>query len=561
VSLRVLVACSFLVGGCRLAEPPPPVVDRAAPAAQALGRQALDLVTSGRPRPKPPSVPALSDPAKCEAEWRRLAAASSIVPSEERDEARAELLARAKGEPVVFVRTPEYLPTQSSAVRGYRKTLLSARFPWDVAGRLDARLRHTRRIARQVWLRDGYLYADRPDLGWALWERVRLEHVFDEPKLVIERGGEQLEVAKQGTRYVYESGADKGKPARLLLFDRVGVAGEDLGAPLHRDVRSLKHELGFERMRILHASETRMLAELRYGKIWVKTVLEAKGPKLSVACEMVPADTKDALAEERRRLGKEERVQSAFREAMLVQISEALPFDEPRKEWGQQDGHLRFHWEKAYLRRQEHYTFNFDRYSVFSATGEPLAPQVCIDFITETLERSSGTRYRGRGAPPGRERGAVDVNEWLGLNRRQVPRFIDYAQKHEDVFESETLSTERQTPYTFKQRFYRNLTRDADSYPPGTIVVIRGFAPWDFYSVPHYHAFFVYENDPVTGTPILLAGNAGKPRVQSWDQVMAKAPQRAIRYRIRPRIEWWASRIQQKPAPARPGPPPLYAMF
>lgn len=472
------------------------------------------------------------------------------------------MLARAKGEPVVFVKPPEFLPTKNAAVRGYRKALLGSRFPWDSVGRIDERLKHTPRIARQVFLRDGYLYAETADLAWALWDRVKLEHLFDEPVLVIERGAERLEVTRDKSgSYLYSSGRDRGKAARLLLFDRVSLASEKPRAPLHRDVRSLRHALGFERMRLVKATDDRLLAELRYGGAWVRTVLASKGADVALKCELVPSEDRERLAQERLRIAREERMVSAFREAMMGQISDALPFDEPRTEWGQQDGHLRFHWKKAYENGDDHYFFNFDRYPVFSATGEPLAPQVCIDFVTETFERATGTRYRPRGKPPGRDVGAVDFDQLLGNDRRQVTRFIAWAQKNTEAFESETLSTKRQTPYTFKQRFYANLARDADEYRPGTIVVIRGFAPWDFFSTPHYHAFFVYESDPVTGIPILLAGNAGKPRVQSWETVMAKAPQRAIRYRIRPKSEWWSPKLRREPTAEHAAPPPLFAMF
>lgn len=531
------------------------------PGVAALGQRMLDQLLGGRPRPKPPSAPANTDPLGCENDWRRVLAETSLPGTPALDAERAEMLARSKGEPVVFVNAPSHPQTKSSAVRGYRKALRSARFPWDSVGRIDAHLKHTPRIARQVFLVDGYLYAERAELAWALWDRLRLEHLFDEPALVIERGAERLEVVrdKSGT-YLYTSGPDRGKAARLLLFDRVSVAGEKSREPLHRDVRSLRHTLGFERMKIVRATDRHLLAELRYGKTWVRSVLSTKGPDVALKCEIVPTEEREQLARDRSRLAEEERMVSVFREAMLGQISDALPFDEPRTEWGQQDGHLRFHWKKAYETGEDHYFFNFDRYPVFSTKGEPLAPQVCIDFVTETLERATGTRFRARGNPPGREVGAVDFDQLLANDRRQVTRFIAWTQKNTEAFEAETLSSKRQTPYTFKQRFYANLARDADSYRPGTIVVIRGFAPWDFFSTPHYHAFFVYETDPVTGTPILLAGNAGKPRVQSWETVMARAPQRAIRYRLHPKSEWWSKKLRPEPGPTRAA-PPLFAMF
>jgi hypothetical protein len=54
----------------------------------------------------------------------------------------------------------------------------------------------------------------------------------------------------------------------------------------------------------------------------------------------------------------------------------------------------------------------------------------------------------------------------------------------------------------------------------------------------HYHSFYVVESDPITGMPILLAGNSGRPRLRAWDNVMRSAPLRSIKTRIRPRLEW-----------------------
>jgi hypothetical protein len=59
---------------------------------------------------------------------------------------------------------------------------------------------------------------------------------------------------------------------------------------------------------------------------------------------------------------------------------------------------------------------------------------------------------------------------------------------------------------------------------------------------------------------MLLAGNAGKPRVQTWESVMARAPGRAIRFRIHPKMEWWAGVVREPDTPSS-APPPLLAVF
>jgi hypothetical protein len=253
------------------------------------------------------------------------------------------------------------------------------------------------------------------------------------------------------------------------------------------------------------------------------------------------------------------RVETALRRAILAQVREQLPFDEPRTEYGQQDGFLRYHWLLAYLEGKDHYTFNRDRYAVFTPDGRPMVPQVCIDFITHTLERASGTWWNARGQKPGRKVGGWDFDAVLP-NRRTVKAFLRYADDNPDVFDTFRVPRPQQVPYKFRKRFYGFLARHVDQFQRGDVVVILGYAPWDFHHVPHYHTFFVYESDPMTGMPILLAGNAGKPRVQSWDAVMARTPLRSIRMRVRPRHAW-LQRIVDDPSEDLRVPPPLVTRF
>jgi hypothetical protein len=125
----------------------------------------------------------------------------------------------------------------------------------------------------------------------------------------------------------------------------------------------------------------------------------------------------------------------AKRSHPLSQIEEALPFDEPVTEDGQQDGNLRPAWTWAYKQGWDSYEFNDDRYMVFDGAGRPKVPQVCIDFITDTLERASGTWWRGRDGQRERLRGKLDF-ETLGIeNRRSVERFVRFAKAHPEWFD------------------------------------------------------------------------------------------------------------------------------
>jgi hypothetical protein len=70
----------------------------------------------------------------------------------------------------------------------------------------------------------------------------------------------------------------------------------------------------------------------------------------------------------------------------------------------------------------------------------------------------------------------------------------------------------------------------------------------------HWHSFFVYDSDPVTGMPLVLASNAGRPRIRTWEAEMRSAPHRSIKARVRFRLDW-LDRVLGKSA--APSPPPL----
>lgn len=472
------------------------------------------------------------------------------------DRYRSQVLARVKGEPVVFERAPLYSEKASRAAKSYRAALAKTRFPWDVLRHFMPTLRVRPKLARAVMLREGYLYAETPGMARALYEFAVLDDLFDDPKLVLERGSLKLTVTKdEHGKYRYSDGPERGEPARLLLFDRVGPSARQVDKPLHVDVRSASYRFGFDRMKDLRLSDDHLLADVRYGRQFVKTLFERHATELELDCEVIDPGKLDSVLAARSRNQRQIAALSPLRRAMLFQVREKLPFDEPKTEWGQQDGHLLSAWERAYSSGEDHYTFNFDRYDVFTENGAPNVPQVCIDFVTHTFERASGTWWRSKGEPRERVTGKLDLDPLIPGSRRQIYNFLDFVQQNDDAFEVKTLPLMERVPYQLKHRFFEYLIEHRDDFVPGDVVLIRGYAPWDHYSVPHSHAFFVYERDPVTGMPILLAGNAGKPRIQSWEPVMGRTPLRSIRYRLRPKLEWLESVLEPEAGNVRP--PPL----
>jgi hypothetical protein len=535
--MRLALCAAVLAAtvGCAVEAKPTPL-SQACPAVQRLLTRVAERAQIPEPVPQAPD---------CDARIAAVRAEPGLPGTPKLDQQRAQIVARSKGEPVVFVEPPQWPKASRPEIEGYRRTLLKSRFPWDTVDYFIKQLAHAPQIARQVLLRDGYLYAETGDLSWSLWQSVELSHVFNEPKLVIERGAEELQVQKGDAGYVYASGVDGGKPARLLLFDRVRVAGEPKRRVLHRDVRSMAHLLAFDSMSVLHRSERHLLAEVRYDEVPVTVLFQSDGARLTPVCERFEKDDEAKLQTARAKARVRARVLAVMRNVILEQVREQLPFDEPKSEWGQQDGHLKRYWKSAYLSGEDSFVFNFDRYPVFSNDGKPTPPQVCIDFITETFERSAGNWWQPQGQPRARTAGALSFDELMESDRRQVPSFVAFAQERAEWFDVYDVPTSRRLPYLFKQRFYKFLHDKRARMQPGDIVVIRGLAPWDHFAHPHYHTFFVYERDPITAVPILLAGNAGKPRIQSWEAVMSRTPHRKIEHVVHPRLAWLDQVVQR----------------
>ncbi len=454
------------------------------------------------------------------------------------EEQRELVLARGKAEPVLFLETPQFRSEVSKGIQAQRRRIEQTHFPRDTMLGL---LRHFSGILpqlRQLILRDGYFYTDDPAAARELTVRVGFEDLFREPKLTLLRGSRQMQLARRDGLYYYADGPMKGERARLLLFDRVWVTGHNPGPHLHVDVRSLATVLGFDQMQIDHLGERNITAQLLFEDEWVPALLRRDGTELSLECLFIEAEDRARIGRARDQAFRRAIAVAALRRAIVSQIRMGLPFDEPRHEVGQQDGKLRPRWERAYFAGRSHFRFNRDRYSVFDELGNPIAPQVCIDFITESLERASGMRYAKRGQKPHQVNGEIDFDELLGSRRRQELAFRQLAKSKPEIMQLHDYPMGEWVKYERVPRFFSFLRREKDHLRSGDIVIIRGRAPWDRYEKVHTHTFFVYESDPVTGMPVLLAGNSGKPRLVTWDSEMLRAPKRSIRHRIRLNSEW-----------------------
>jgi hypothetical protein len=449
------------------------------------------------------------------------------------------VLLYAKGEPVHFMRKPAPDPNVTQAARTYRSMLKRGHSPWGLVQQLSSVFAANVELGRAVLLSEGYLYAEEPKLAFALVDLVSAQMLFNEKQIWVQRGARLLHAERTLTgQYAFVDGPERGQRVRLMLFDRIGV-----GTPppaLHRDFRELRQRLGFDRARIVHETADAMVAELRYGSRWVGSVLKVEDAHLELECEL-PGEHAAEVQAHREAQVERTKLLDPLRKAMLAQVEEGLPFDEPKLEYGQQDGQMRPYWLHAYKTGRTSFEFNDDIYYVYDGQGRPKVPQVCIDFIFDTFERAGGKWYKPRSQGPGSTPGKLDLASLTTLDLRRATSIVDLAKAAPELLELYTLPENERVPFKYGPQLADYLTQHADQYLPGDIVLIKGYAPWDKPWMPkvmHQHSFFVYETDPLSGMPIVLAGNPGEPVLQTWQFEAFRTPERSIQYRIRPRVAW-----------------------
>ncbi|HVR21374.1 MAG TPA: hypothetical protein VMS65_16790, partial [Polyangiaceae bacterium] len=482
--------------------------------------------------------------ADCQRAIERVRRAPGLPGAPGLEENRPLVLLYAKAEPVVFVEKPSVDRTSSPEAVRYRAMIENTESPWSTIQRLWMLFSMKPDLGRSVLLRDGYLYAENPLHAFALVDLVSAQTLFSDDRIWIQRGERQLtaERTKSGN-YVFVDGPEQGQRVRLLLFDRIGTGTPPV--PIHRDFRTLRMRLGFDRVSIKHLTEGAIVADLRYGSVWVPTLLDSQGAHLELRCDTADPETRKKVLAFRKEQERKERVLATLRRAMVDQVEDGLPFDEPNTEYGQQDGRLRREWLRAYEAGKRGYEFQEDIYEVFNANGRPLVPQVCVDFLFDSLERASGTHYRSRGEKRERVMGTLDFGTMANETRRRATSFIEYAQARPESFDVHMIPESERVEFKYGQKFANYLVREADHFAPGDVVMIRGYTPWDKRNrLMHFHSFFVYESDPLTGQAMILAGNPGKPLLQTWQFEAFRTPDRSIWYRVRPHIEWLASVIQ-----------------
>lgn len=484
------------------------------------------------PAPAPSAPRGDAELTACRARLERVESEPAEPGAPAFERRRAEILGRARGEPLLFVREPQRtadsaLPAAAARAR-HRLRKLGA---WRRVRALRSRFRGRPRLLRALVLREGYLYSSGPDEALALVTLIRIPDLYSRPTLVLQRGARVYTLHRKGGRhpeYIFEDGLE----ARLLFGDRLAPTRDALGPTLHRDLRALAHRTGFDRVRIEHLADDAVIARLRFGATWVRALLVSDGARLSLSCFDAPADVRQSVRRWQDKDAPRRRALARLRAQVREEIAERLPFDRPHgQDTEDEDGQLRPAWRWAYRTGQRVFHYDDRVYPVYDVQGRPHPPQVCVEFVLDSYERAGGTWFAALGRGPERIEGRLDFKAFGIDNRSGVMAFERFAEQHPELFKHRRFHGDERIPFRQRRRFFAWLDGHADLFKPGDIVAIRG--PKDDHRI-HQHALLIEDTDPETGFPDALADQMSVPRRRTWENIMGPAPRRSLFYRLRP---------------------------
>ncbi len=438
------------------------------------------------------------------------------------------LLASSNISPVLYLAFPKppIERTLCPEAKAFLKALQLSSRPSKVIRAFVKRHAANRKLLRGVFLSEGYLFEERPLRARALVSELTLADLFDEPLLYLYRG-KIHSLVRQGDHYIDE----QGERAKLLLNDRVSTDKKELIEPFHLDLLEVRRLTGALRTVLNTMGANGAWLDLVFPDATVRPALvELIDGQTVVSCISDEKGDLDRSQEHAKRFWQWHR--RVFKAAQQM-VTERPGFDEPKDEAEdvQEDGELRLAWARAYWLRQSNFLFRETEYPVFDYRGNPVPPQVCIDFYFDTLERAAGTWYKRRRAGRGRTVGTLDFTQFKDLHRRQINSVLAFARTPDSPLERYDIPRRDWVPFRRYEPFARAVSRHAMMFREGDALIIHGLREED--QEEHYHAVLVLRTDPLTGMPMLIGDNAHRPALRSLAQAMRSAPRRSIKHRVR----------------------------
>jgi hypothetical protein len=392
----------------------------------------------------------------------------------------------AKSHPVLFEREPLFISSKKKVIK-LRERIDKENNPWPIIEKLTKILK--KQELRELILKEGYLYSSNKNESYALTQLIKIEDLFSEKEVYLTRGSDTFKLLKTNNGYIFSDGFLKNQKASILLYDKLYLKEKP---DIHLDLLYLRQNFIYNKIIKIYKNKNYLFLKVDEEEIIIKDK--------NIIC------------------GKLEKTSTninSLKLSMIDMVDDKLPFDEPIHEFGKQlDGQLRPRWEKAFFQKQKSYIYNGDKYNVMF-NGKPYVPQVCVDFVFDTIDRASGTWYSNNK----RVVGSFDSKYYKDkYNIRSISGLIRLAEDNNDLFEVKKFKSEK-----FKSKnFYKDL-----KFNVGDIILIKGYTPWDK-KEEHFHSFFIFETDPIYNIPFLLAGNAGPASLRVWEVERKRTPERFI---------------------------------
>ena len=379
---------------------------------------------------------------------------------------------------------------------------------------------------RHLLLRDGYFYFE--DAYTADWiaGNIKLRDLFTEPSIVLDRAGRRYRLERGRSGHYYHSDELDRYRARLTLFDRVGLEKELAPAASYQLI-DIRRRFGLDHLEIGPETGAGREGEAVFlsGERVSARVVRAQRGVTQLGVLASPEQTRDILADSRIHAI----VVYGIIDTAFSMVREHLFFDEPANEVGQQDGIMRLAFMNAFRDGETEYTVNEVTYPIYDEMGRPRPPQVCIDFITDVVERFSGRWWPEQTAQStSRTEGRVNIRNYMSY--RQVRRLVQLAENLPYVASLFTFKREDRVPFRERESFFQNIWKHRDEMRIADVIVIYGLRSD---GRNHWHSFYVYDTDPVYGMPITLTDQAGHASIRSWTSIMSTAPRRFVRNRVR----------------------------
>ena len=405
--------------------------------------------------------------------------------------------------------------------------------------RKELRKINTPQDRRHLVLRDGIFYFEDPaTANWA-FRNLKLKDLFDEDYITLERGDKRYKLKRRKNGHYYHTEQSMFHyRARLALFDRIGVTG-NLGNSPSYQLDNLRRSLGIDHIEVGEAKEGVRSGEIIFlsGDRLTGHLIRTESGETKIGILVLkPLNLSSMLTSSKLHAeviyGLTDTAESMMRENLF--------FDEPANEEGQQDGIMRLAFTKAVRLGEAEYTVNEVTYSIYDRYGRPRPPQVCVDLITDTVDRYTGSWWpsfnnKKEKAPVFKKR-KTRIRKLMPA--RQVKKLVTISKKNPKVANNFSFSSPQQIPFEKGAAFFNNLFANRDNYRTGDVVVIYGKRADN---KNHYHSFYVYNTDPVYGMPINLIDQAGHVRIRTWTDIMSSAPRRFIWHRVRWNPYWITS--------------------